>query len=184
MADPVLIAVAADVWTKVAENVTSGRVWPMDTRPSGYHHTYRMTGSVSAVADGGNTGDGTLTALKDIVGYAVAAGDWLLECTAAVANGGVWQLKNPAGEVVATGLTMTPGAGGATVLTSNGLTFTLTDGATDFAEADFFTITVDTPSGMAEAVGFEGLSQPISASAGIDVYVYADRAAGSVRVDV
>lgn len=44
MADPVIAACPADVWTKVATNVTSGQVHIKDTRPGAYLQTYRTTG--------------------------------------------------------------------------------------------------------------------------------------------
>jgi hypothetical protein len=40
------------------------------------------------------------------------------------------------------------------------------------------------PTTLAEAVVMQTVSLPISAAAGIDVYIYAQGAAGSVRVDV
>jgi hypothetical protein len=95
--------------------------------------------TVTALA-GTNTGNGTCTALS-APGQPVP-GAWVLKCTSAVAHGGVFNLTNPDGDVVATGLTMTPGTGGATVITSSGLQFTLTDAGTDFAVNDQFTITV------------------------------------------
>jgi phage tail sheath gpL-like len=99
-------------------------------------------GTVTASALTG-TGNGTLTALS-AVGNALP-GVWTLVVNTTVANGGVWTLTNPNGVVVSTNVTMTPGAGGATVITnpgSSGLEFTLTDGSTDFGLGASFTITV------------------------------------------
>ena len=70
------------------------------------------------------------------------AGDWILTNTLAVAEGGVWSLTDPDGNVVATELAMTEGSGLLTVFVAGGMIFTLTDGATDFDLADIFTITV------------------------------------------
>lgn len=89
------------------------------------------------------TGNGTLTALS-AVGNPVP-GAWTLTVNTVVANGGVWTLVNPNGVTVSTSVTMTPGAGGATVITDpggSGLQFTLTDGSTDFGLGAQFTITV------------------------------------------
>ena len=99
-----------------------------------------VAAAVVAVADGGNTGDGTVTVAT--VDTLADAGAYILTCTAAVANGGVFDLVGPDGQVLATSLTLTVGAGAATVLQAGGLQFTVTDGAADFAAADFFTLTV------------------------------------------
>lgn len=89
------------------------------------------------------TGDGTVTAATVVGGTTVPVpGIYVLTCTAAVANGGVWKLVDPNGAVVATGLTMTAGAGAATVFEAGGLQFTITDGANDFVVADTATLTV------------------------------------------
>lgn len=47
MADPVIVPCPADVWTKVATNVTAGQVHIKDTRPGDYLQTYRMTGGAA-----------------------------------------------------------------------------------------------------------------------------------------
>lgn len=44
MADPLIIALTKDVWTKVATNVTSGQVHITRSAPSIYEQTYRDTG--------------------------------------------------------------------------------------------------------------------------------------------
>jgi len=44
MANPVLTALVADTWTKVATNVTSGFVAIANTNPKFYIHTYVDTG--------------------------------------------------------------------------------------------------------------------------------------------
>jgi len=44
MANPTVIDCPADTWTKVATAITIGGVWIIDTGPSVYRHTYRMTG--------------------------------------------------------------------------------------------------------------------------------------------
>jgi phage tail sheath gpL-like len=96
-------------------------------------------GSVTAGALVG-TGNGTLTALT--APGTPMPGDWTLTVNTAVANGGVWTLRDPLGNVVSTTITMTPGVGGATVINAGGLQFTLTDGTTDFGLGAVFTITV------------------------------------------
>jgi phage tail sheath gpL-like len=69
-------------------------------------------------------------------------GAYTLTVNTVVANGGVWTLTDPNGVVISTTVTMTPGVGGATVITVGGIQFTLTDGSTDFGLGATFTITV------------------------------------------
>lgn len=96
-------------------------------------------GSVTAQA-GTNGGNGTCTVLS-ATGQPTP-GAWTLELNTEVANGGVWTLTDPDGNEIADDVTMTPGAGAATVISEGGLQFTLTDGANDFELGDTFTITV------------------------------------------
>ncbi len=99
--------------------------------------------AVVAAADGGNTGDGvaTLTTVAD--GPIVPlVGAYNLEIITAIANGGVFKLEDPNGALVATELVMTVGAGATTAFEVAGLKFSITDGATDFAAADKFSLTV------------------------------------------
>jgi len=99
--------------------------------------------AITAAPDGGNTGDGTCTAATVVAGQVVpVVGAYNLECISAVANGGVFKLEDPNGALVADPLTMTAGAGAATVFEVAGMTFTLTDGATDFIVGDKFSLTV------------------------------------------
>jgi phage tail sheath gpL-like len=91
-------------------------------------------------APGTNTGNGTLTALS--VTGTPRPGNYKLTAKTAVTNGGVFQLTDPDGLIVSSAVTMTPGAGGVSVINVGGLQFSLTDGTTDFAVADSFTITV------------------------------------------
>jgi len=44
MPNPVEVACPADVWTIVATNVTAGSIKKLDTRPTKYLETYRLTG--------------------------------------------------------------------------------------------------------------------------------------------
>lgn len=43
MADPLIVECQKDEWTKVATNVTTGRIWIKKKTPT-YLQTYRMTG--------------------------------------------------------------------------------------------------------------------------------------------
>ena len=99
--------------------------------------------AITEEADGGNTGDGTITLATVIAGSVVPlVGTYVLTVTTAVTNGGILQLVDPNGAVVASDLIMTAGAGAATVFEAAGLQFTMTDAAADFIVGDFFTMIV------------------------------------------
>ncbi len=49
MANPVIVNLTQDVWTKVATNVTAGKVCKIDKTPGMYLETYRMTGNAAPV---------------------------------------------------------------------------------------------------------------------------------------
>lgn len=99
-------------------------------------YTYGVV-SAGALVGTGNGTVGTFTTTGN-----PQPGVWRLQCVTAVANGGVWSLTDPEGNVVSTTLTMTPGVGSATAFTAGGLGFTLTDGTTDFGLGAYFDITV------------------------------------------
>lgn len=134
VSDPFVIPASASV-TKlcelIGEAIAAKLEMPMDRA-----YTY---GTVTQTPSGGNTGNGTLTALS--VTDEPIPGDYVLTCTAAAAHGGTFKLVDPRGTTEA-GLAMTGGTGAATVLEAMGVEFTLTDGTTDFAVGDSFTITV------------------------------------------
>lgn len=88
-------------------------------------------------------GDGTISAASVVDGPVVPmVGAYVLRCTSAVANGGVFRLEDPNGAIVATGLTLTPGSGGSTIFEVGGLRFTVTDGGADFVAGATATLTV------------------------------------------
>jgi hypothetical protein len=73
------------------------------------------------------TGTGTCTAATVVAGDKVPiVGNYVLRCTAAAANGGTFRLEDPNGNIVATGLALTAGAGAATVFKTEGMQFTIT----------------------------------------------------------
>jgi len=86
------------------------------------------------------TGNGTLTSVESRRG--TKTGAYVLECTAAVTNGGVFNITDPDGNVIEEDITITPGAGGTASFDNDQLAGIITDGATDFAVGDTFTITV------------------------------------------
>ncbi len=96
-------------------------------------------GSVTASALVG-TGNGTIGTLS--VAAPARPGAYKLVLNTAVANGGIWTLTDPLGNVLKSDITQTVGVGTATAFTVNGLTFTITDGTTDFGVGATFTITV------------------------------------------
>jgi len=105
-------------------------------------------------AAGSNTGNGTATLAAVVTGPVVPlVGAYNLECVTAVTHGGVFKLVDPNGAIVANSLAMTASTGAATVLTAAGMTVTLTDGSTDFAVGDEFSLTV--ASGSGKSVPFE-----------------------------
>lgn len=104
----------------------------------------RRTVAIAVVAAAGsNTGDGTVTLATVVAGPIVPlVGAYVLTATTAVTNGGIFQLVDPNGAIVASDLIMTAGAGAATVFEAAGLEFTVTDAAADFIVGDSFTLTV------------------------------------------
>lgn len=105
--------------------------------PMTVDYTY---GTVVSAAVAPNTGNGTVTGLS-VTGTPLP-GVYSLVCITAVANGGVFKLIDPNGTIISSAITMTPGAGGTTVINVGGIQFTLTDASTDFVVGDDFTITV------------------------------------------
>lgn len=103
----------------------------------------QVADAIVAAADGGNTGDGTVTAVSVVAGNDIPlVGIYVLTITTAIADGGIWKLEDPNGNLIADNLIMEAGAGLATTFVEGGMQFTITDGGTNFAAADFFTLTV------------------------------------------
>jgi len=93
----------------------------------------RTKGALSNAADGGNTGDGVVSA--DSLGPKAKVGDYVAVCIAASANAGTFELSDPDGNVI----------GRATVAVAfahSQINFTIGDGATDWAVGDKITFTV------------------------------------------
>jgi hypothetical protein len=101
-----------------------------------------VTIPTTMTADAGNTGTGTVTAVAAALGGVPIVGTWELENVLAVAEGGIFKLTDPNGNIVDSNIVLTVGAGSVTVFTAGGLTFTITEGGTDFALADLFTLAV------------------------------------------
>ncbi|MBB2981752.1 head decoration protein [Paraburkholderia tropica] len=104
-------------------------------------------GVASAAAAATNTGNGVIT--MDATTPVLSGGQlgvYKAICTAAAANGGTFQVTDPAHNVL----------GNATVGTafSNQIKFTIADGATDFVVGDEFDIDVIAVNGVYEALNF------------------------------
>jgi hypothetical protein len=92
---------------------------------------------------GANVGTGTCTNASVVAGTLVPrAGVYTLRCTEAVLDGGIWRLEDSTGVPLISDLRMTADVGAATVFNAHGLQFTVTDGTTDFALNDTFTLPV------------------------------------------
>jgi hypothetical protein len=100
-------------------------------------------GAATAAAVAGNTGNGTCSAVT--VGVGAQVGVYRVTFIKATTNLGTFIVEAP------NGVTSAPGVVG-TAFTGLGLTFTLSDGATDFVAGDQFTITVAAGSGKYTAV--------------------------------
>lgn len=99
----------------------------------------RTVTPVSGTADGGNTGNGTVTVVTG--GKETKVGTYLVTCVVAITNGGTFEITDPDGKFVGR-VTIVAGAGGTGIFKSEGFNCTVTDGSTDFALADFFTVAV------------------------------------------
>ncbi len=65
-----------------------------------------------------------------------------LTFTVTIAHGGLFTLTDPDGVALTESIVLPGGTGGTVAVDVGGITFTITDGATDFAVDDFFTLTV------------------------------------------
>lgn len=95
-------------------------------------------GTATSAAYAGNTGNGTMGTVT--VGAGAKAGDYKLTIIEPGTNVGTFQVEDPDGIVIGTGVV-------AAAFSKGGLAFTLADGATDFVAGDGFTITVTAGSG-------------------------------------
>jgi hypothetical protein len=92
----------------------------------GYAYASKFTG----------TGNGTVTEIKAGPQFK-NNGPYIIRCTTAVANGGVFTVFDPDGVALGT-VTITPGAGASAVFWNEQISFRITDGSTDFtADSEF-----------------------------------------------
>jgi len=127
--------------------------------------------ALTPTADSGNTGNGTIGSVT--VTSAAVTGNYLLTITEAVEDGGAFELVDPSGQVVGAG---TVGQ----AFTGGGLTFTLSAGATDFAEGDGFTLAVQANLGEYTAYDDDGTDDGRRSASGI-LYASVDASVNDVR---
>ena len=102
----------------------------------------RQEVDVAVVDTPAGTGNGTMVASVVGVDVVPIAGSWVLECTFASTNDGVWKLTDPNGNIVADNLTLRVGNALVTTFNEAGLTMAITEGGTDFVAGDTFTMVV------------------------------------------
>lgn len=100
--------------------------------------------ALTSTAQAGNTGNGTVGSAT--VTSAAISGTYVLEITAAAGNGGSFEVTNPLGAVVGAGTV-------GTAFTGGGITFTLSDGSTDFVVGDGFNLAVK--AGLGEYTAYD-----------------------------
>lgn len=133
----------------------------------------------TGTADGGNTGDGTVTSVTG--GKATKVGVYTIECIEAVTNGGVFKVTNPDGEEIISNAIIVAGAGGTIAFTSAELNGTITDGSTDFVVGDKFTVTVPAGSGkvvIVDSTNIDGSQNPCA----VMLDESADASSGDVEI--
>lgn len=102
----------------------------------------RRAVDVAIVDTPAGTGNGTMVASVVGVDEVPIPGSWVLTCTFAVTNGGIFKLTDPNGNIVADNLELRVGDGLVTTFNEAGITMAITEGSTDFVAADTFTMVV------------------------------------------
>ena len=102
----------------------------------------RQAVDVAVVDTPAGTGNGTMVATVTGVDELPIPGSWVLECTFATTNDGVFKLTDPNGNIVADNLTLRVGNALVTTFNEAGLTMAITEGGTDFVAGDTFTMVV------------------------------------------
>ncbi len=108
------------------------------------------TGTITA----GAGANGTMTAVTG--GKNTKVGTYKATCIQAVAHGGVFEVTGVGGEHIGT-CANTPGAGLTGVFTSDQINFTITDGSTDFAYGDYFSVVVPAGGAQVRALNLTGV---------------------------
>jgi len=99
----------------------------------------RVKASVPTTGTIAGTGNGTCTVVTG--GPDTKRGSYVATCIAVETHGGTFQVVNPDGDIIGT-VKITAGAGGTGVFSNREITFTITDGSTDFILGDTATIAV------------------------------------------
>ena len=102
----------------------------------------RQAVDVAVVDTPAGTGNGTMVATVTGVDELPIPGSWVLECTFATTNDGVFKLTDPNSNIVADNLTLRVGNALVTTFNEAGLTMAITEGSTDFVAGDTFTMVV------------------------------------------
>ncbi len=93
--------------------------------------------------DGGNTGDGTATALALASGGPPIPGSWNLECIkVGVTHGGRFKLEDPNGDQVGGDFNMSDVAGDTLLVSAGGIQVLLTDAGANFIVGDKFALDI------------------------------------------
>ena len=123
----------------------------------------RQAVNVAVVDTPAGTGNGTMVVTVVGVDVVPIPGSWVLECTFASTNDGVWKLTDPNGNIVADNLTLRVGNALVTTFNEAGLTMAITEGGTDFVAGDTFTMVVVANGKMVPFVigGVAGAGVPI-----------------------
>jgi hypothetical protein len=127
--------------------------------------------ALTPTATSGNTGNGTIGSVT--VTSAAVSGSYLLAITEATANGGKFEVHTPTGQLLGEG---TVGQ----AFTGGGITFTLSDGSTDFAVGDGFTLAVKANLGEYTAYDDDGTDDGRRAASGI-LFASVDAGENDVR---
>jgi hypothetical protein len=147
-----------DTGTADGGNTGNGTLIQVEPRPSLKKGAYNVE-CTEAIANGGKfkvvdpdgvivgyayaskfigTGNGTVTEIKAGPEFK-NNGPYLIKCTTAVANGGVFTVFDPDGVSLGT-VTITPGAGASAVFWHEQISFRITDGSTDTLVDSVFTL--------------------------------------------
>ncbi|MEK8080710.1 head decoration protein [Pseudomonas sp. XK-1] len=127
--------------------------------------------ALTPTANGSNIGNGTIGSVA--VTSAAITGDYVLTIIEAVENAGTFEVVDPTGFLLGEGTVGQPFTGG-------GLTFTLADGATDFAVGDSFTLAVLANLGEYTAYDDDGTDDGRRAASGI-LFASVDATVNDVR---
>lgn len=122
----------------------------------------------TGTAGGGNTGNGTMTAVTG--GKFVKVGTYTMTCISAATDAGAFSVKGPDGEAL-------PAAAVGVAYTSDQINFTINDGATDFVVGDTFTVAVPVGGLQYRAINFSGVDGSAKA-AGLSFATYDASASG------